>query len=244
MNKPAKIGLAVVATAGLVLAFLLLPVNRWAVDLSGWIRGAGGLGVAVYALVYVIATILFVPGSILTVAAGFAYGPIWGTLLVSPVSVVAATAAFGLGRSAARSRVAGRVTKYPRLAVIDRAIGEDGFTIVLLLRLSPIVPFNLLNYALGLTRIKLRTYVLASFVGMLPGTFLHVYLGSLITNASELASGHRPSADVWGEVLYWGGLAATIVVTVLIAHIARRALNRALAPGPSDNGPRASEVPP
>lgn len=78
----------------------------------------------------------------------------------------------------------------PKLAAIDAAIAEHGFKIVLLLRLSPVFPFNLLNYALGLTRVQVRDYVLASFIGMLPGTALYVYLGSLVTRASELI--HTP----------------------------------------------------
>jgi uncharacterized membrane protein YdjX (TVP38/TMEM64 family) len=101
-------------------------------------------------------------------------------------------------------------------------------TPVLLPRLSPIFPFNFLNYALGVTRVRLRDYVAASWLGMLPGTFLYVYLGSLVTSASELLSGDRPSAGIWSQVLYWMGLAATVVVTVLITRIARNALNRAL----------------
>ena len=118
--------------------------------------------------------------------------------------------------------------KHPRFAAIDEAIGESGFKIVFLLRLSPIFPFNLLNYALGVTRVRFRDYVIASLLGMLPGTFLYVYLGSLVTNASELLSGKRPEAGIWGQVLYWGGLAATLLVTVLITRIARKALDRAL----------------
>ncbi len=232
MSKWAGVALALVAAALLLAALLLLPVHRGLLELVGWIRGAGGLGALVYALVYVLATLLFVPGSMLTVGAGFAYGPVWGTLLVSPVSVLAATLAFVLGRSIARGWVARRAAQHPRFAAIDRAIGEDGFklafVVVLLLRLSPLFPFNLLNYALGLTRIELRTYVLASFLGMLPGTFLYVYLGSSITSVSELLSGSRPSAGVFGQLLYWVGLAATVVATALITRIARRALNRAI----------------
>jgi len=228
VTKTARYGLGVIVAAALLAGLLLLPVNHWALLLVEWIRDAGAVGVVVYTLAYILATVLLLPGSILTLGAGFAYGPVWGTVLVSPVSVVAATLAFVLGRTVARNWVSRRMEKNPRFAAINKAIGESGFKIVFLLRLSPIFPFNVLNYALGLTRVRLRDYVIASFFGMLPGTFLYVYLGSLVTSASELLSGKRPSAGPWGQVLYWGGLAATLLVTVLITRIARRALNRAL----------------
>lgn len=224
---PRYVALALVA-AGLVGLVLFLPVNHWALLLVEWIRGAGALGVGVYALTYVAATLLLLPGSILTAGAGFVYGPLVGTLLVSPVSVLAATLAFTLGRFVARTWVSRRMEKHPRFAAIDEAIGKSGFKIVFLLRLSPIFPFNLLNYALGVTRVRLGDYVIASLLGMLPATLLYVYLGSLITNASEILSGKRPAAGTWGQVLYWGGLAATLLVTVLLTRIARKALDRAL----------------
>jgi uncharacterized membrane protein YdjX (TVP38/TMEM64 family) len=116
----------------------------------------------------------------------------------------------------------------PRFAAIDEAVGESGFKIVFLLRLSPILPFNLLNFALGLTCVSLREYVLASFLGMLPGTLLYVYLGSLVTRASEIAAGHAGSAGAWQKALYAVGLVATIAATVVITRISRRALTRAL----------------
>ncbi len=228
MTKGARYAIGVIVASGLLVGLLLLPVNHWALLLVEWIRDAGAVGVLVYALAYILATLLLLPGSILTAGAGFAYGPVGGTLLVSPVSVLAATLAFVLGRTLARNWVSRRIEQHPRFAAINEAIGESGFKIVFLLRLSPIFPFNLLNYALGLARVRLRDYVVASFLGMLPGTFLYVYLGSLVTSASELLSGKRPSAGAWGQVLYWGGLVATVFVTVLITRIARRALNRAL----------------
>ena len=176
---PRYVALALVA-AGLVGLVLFFPVNHWALLLVEWIRGAGALGVGVYALTYVAATLLLLPGSILTAGAGFVYGPLVGTLLVSPVSVLAATLAFILGRFVARTWVARRMEKHPRFAAIDEAIGKSGFKIVFLLRLSPVFPFNLLNYALGVTRVRLGDYVIASLLGMLPATLLYVYLGSLI----------------------------------------------------------------
>lgn len=207
------------------MAVVLL--NHWGLELVEWIRGAGAVGVAGYALAYVVATLFLLPGSVLTLGAGFAYGPVWGTLVASPVSVAAATLAFLLGRSMARGWIARRMAGHPRFGAIDAAVGEHGFKIVFLLRLSPLLPFNVLNYALALTRVRLRDYVLASLLGMLPGTVLYVYLGSLVTSASQLLSGGQ-GAGGWGRALYWGGLLATVVATIVLTRVARAALTRAL----------------
>jgi uncharacterized membrane protein YdjX (TVP38/TMEM64 family) len=241
LTKTQKFGGLALLVLASVLAVVLLPVDRWLLALVEWIRSAGALGVASYAFAYIAATLLLLPGSVLTLGAGFAYGPLWGTLLVSPVSVAAATAAFVLGRSLLRARVSRRVAKYPRFAAIDKAVGDSGFKIVLLLRLSPVFPFNFLNYALGLTRVSLRSYVLASFIGMLPATFLFVYLGSLITNASQLTTGTE-RGGVWGQLLYWGGLAATLIATLFIARVAKKALARAVQEGNSERAERPGET--
>ena len=220
---------AIAIVVGLGAAALTLPINDWLLGLVSWIRAAGAGGVAVYAVVYVAATLLLLPGSALTASAGFAYGPLWGTLVASPVSVLAATLAFVLGRTVARGWVARRMSGAPRFAAVDEAIGQSGLKIVTLLRLSPLFPFNLLNYGLGLTRVRFRDYVIGSFLGMLPGTALYVYLGSLVTSASELLSGRSSDVGTAGQVLYWTGLVATLAVTVLVSRIAKQALDRAIA---------------
>lgn len=224
------------AAAALVLAIVLLPVGEWMRSLAAWIQGAGAIGVVVYAAAYIAATVLLLPGSLLTLAAGFAYGPLAGMLLVSPVSVTAATVAFLLGRTVARGRIAERVSRDPRFAAIDAAIEREGLKIVLLLRLSPVFPFSVLNYALGLTRVRLRDYVLGSFVGMLPGTFLYVYLGSLVTTAASLGSSTATTGTPQ-RIFYWAGLAATVLVTVFITRLARRALRQALGEPSADATP-------
>jgi len=227
MKRPFKYAWTVGVGALLLEAVLLLPASQWAEQLLEWIHEAGATGVVVYAGAYAAATLLLLPGSLLTAGAGLAYGPILGTLLVSPVSVAASTLAFLLGRTVARGWVAKRVEGDARFGAIDGAIGQHGFKIVALLRLSPVVPFNVLNYALGLTRVGLRDFVLGSFVGMLPGTFLYVYLGSLVTTVSGLGTGGG-SAGPARQGLSWAGLAATIVVTVVITRIAREAIRNAI----------------
>ena len=218
----------VLGAAALVAALVLLPVNQWLLWLIERIQGMGALGAAVFVVAYVAATVLLLPGSILTLGAGFAYGPVYGTLLVMLASNLGANAAFLLGRTVMRERITRRIAGDARFSAVDAAVGAQGFRVVLLLRLSPLFPFNLLNYALGLTRVRQRDYALGSLLGMFPGTLLFVYLGSLVTSVTQLTSGQRPDSGLWGRVLFWGGLVATVAVTVLITRLARRALDSAL----------------
>lgn len=205
----------------IVAALILLPVRAWSIELVTWIRDAGPLAVVMFAVVYVAAAVLFVPGSALTLGAGFAYGPVWGTLIVSPASIAAALVAFAIARRLGRGRIARRVQAHRRFAAIDRAVAGQGFKLTVLLRLSPIVPYTLLNYALGLTSVRFRDYAVGSAIGMLPGTVLYVYLGSLVTTARDL--GAKP-ASAWMTGLYWGGLGCAVIVVVVVTRIARRAL--------------------
>lgn len=227
MNRWISYGLGAGVAILLLEAALVLPVSQWAQQVIEWIRGAGPAGVAAFAAAYITATLLLLPGSLLTVGAGLAYGPVFGTLLVSPVSVTAATLSFLLGRTVARRWVAKRIESDARFAAIDSIIGRHGFKIVALLRLSPVIPFNILNYALALTGVRLRDYVIGSFVGMLPGTLLYVYVGSLVTSLTALAGDHG-QAGTARHILYWAGLGATVVVTLYITRMARRELDTTL----------------
>ena len=204
------------------VAVRFLPVADQARALIEKVHGAGALGVVLFVAVYLVAPVVLLPASVLTLGAGFLYGRLYGTLLASPVSVAAASIAFFLGRTLARRAVERRLKSDRRFSAIDKAVADNGFKIVFLLRLSPVIPFNLLNYALGLTQVPFRTYLLASFLGMLPGTFLYVSLGAAATSAADLGKAHGPSAALWV------GLAATAAVVVVITLIARRALQRAL----------------
>ena len=213
--------LAAIAIAGLA-ALRLLPLGEWARLLVEKVHGAGALGVVAFAAVYLISPLLLLPALVLTLGAGFLYGRLYGTLLVSPASVAVAAIAFLLGRTLLRSRVEKKIAGDKRFAAIDKAVAENGFKIVFLLRLSPVIPFNLLNYALGVTRVPFVTYLGASAAGMLPGTFLYVSLGAAATSAAQLGRQSGPPAALWV------GIAATVVVVVLITLIARRALRAAL----------------
>jgi uncharacterized membrane protein YdjX (TVP38/TMEM64 family) len=207
----------------------LAPLLHWMVDFVRWVKEMGLMGGALYALVYIAATALFFPGLPLTLGAGFVYGPVIGTLVASPASVAGACLAFLIARHLARDWVARRLKKYPQAAAIDRAIEKNGFKVVVLLRLQPVIPFNMLNYALGLTSIRLRDYALASWIGMLPATVLYVYLGSIMNDVSDLLRG-RPNSGVAGRVLLWGGLVAMVALVWWLGRIAKRALRQEMEP--------------
>ena len=166
---------------------------------------------------------LFLPGSILTLGAGLLFGVVLGSVYVSIASTVGATAAFLIGRYLARDRVARKIEGNKTFQAIDVAVAEGGWRIVGLTRLSPIFPFNMLNYAFGLTHVSLRDYFFASWIGMMPGTVMYVYLGSLAGSLAALGSGARVRTP--GEwALYTVGLLATVVVTVYVTRRARAAL--------------------
>ena len=226
MTRPRKLFIALIVVA-LVVSGFLLPIKDYPIQLAEWARGTGALGVTVFILAYIVSTILGLPGAILTLAAGFAYGPAWGLVVASPASVVGATCAFLLGRTLLHDWAVRRVGQSARIRSIDAAVAHDGFKLVLLLRLSPLFPFNVLNYALSLSRVSLPTYVAASFLGMLPGTAMYVYLGSLAPAAAELTSAGGGGKSL-RTALYAAGLIATIAVAVVGTRAARRALDPAL----------------
>ena len=215
--------IAIAAVVGLLALGRVLPLQAWGTALAEYIRGAGAAGVAVFVLVYIVSTIAMIPGSVLTLIAGFAYGPLWGLLLVSPTSVAAATAACLLGRHALRDWARRRLEGSPRLDAIVAAVEREGLKLVLLLRLSPLIPFNVLNYALGLSRIRLRDYVLGSWVGMFPATAMYVYLGSLAGTLATLGDSAAERSPL-KTTFYVAGLAATVVVVVITSRAARKAI--------------------
>jgi uncharacterized membrane protein YdjX (TVP38/TMEM64 family) len=214
---------------GLIVIAALIALGRFAggrVDeFRGWITGLGAIGPIVFVAAYAAGVVAFLPGAALTLAGGAIFGVVKGTAIVFSAAVLGSTLAFLVARYLARDFVEKRIAGSAQFAAIDRAIGQQGRKIVFLLRLSPVFPFSFGNYALGLTRVSLVDYV-AGAAGMLPGTFLYVYLGSL---AGDVASAAAGGADTGKTVLTAIGLAATVVVTVFVTRIARRALADASA---------------
>lgn len=219
------LGLMVAIAALVVLAKQLDLPNLFRTALT-WVDGLGPLGPLVFIGLYNLATVLFLPGSLLTLGGGLLFGVGYGSLYVFIAATLGATFAFLIGRYLARDWVASKIQGNTKFQAIDSAIAREGLKIVFLTRLSPVFPFNLLNYALGLTQVSLRDYVLGS-LGMLPGTILYVYIGSLAGNLATLGSG-TPSTNPQAEMLQWVirilGLLATLGVTIYITRIAKQAL--------------------
>lgn len=202
------------------------PLSAALDAVEGWIMGLGLWGPLVFGLIYVMAVVLMVPAWVLTLAAGAFFGLLVGTITVSLASTFGAALAFLVARHLARDAVARTFGRYPKFAAIDRAIGENGWKIVALLRLSPAVPFNLQNYLYGLTGIRFWPYVLTSWIAMLPGTFLYVYLGYAGRVGLEAAAGGDRSRTPAEWAMLVVGLLATIAVTLYVTRLARRAIQR------------------
>ncbi len=205
-----------VLIAVFVAASYWLPIESFVADLRQRFEGLGPFGAISFAAIYVVAALLMVPGAALTLAAGALFGLVTGTLLVSAASTLVAALAFLIAGRVARERIERMARAYPRFDAIDRAIETGGWKVVLLLRLSPIVPFGLANYLFGLTRVPFWPYVLASWVGMLPGTLLYVYLGH--AGAESLGGGEKSPLE-WA--LLGAGLVASLIAVVWIGRVAR-----------------------
>ena len=229
--KPSSI-FRIVTLAVLVVSIgaslFLLPTQEYLSWFLAWVQRIGPWGAVLLGAAYIPAALLFVPGSLLTLGAGFALGVGLGTVAVSIGSTLGASAAFLAGRTLARGFIEAKISHNPRFRAIDQAVKHEGFKIVLLTRLSPVFPFNLLNYAFGLTPVSLRDYFLASWIGMLPGTVMYVYLGSAAKNLADLAAG-KVEGGTGQQALFGVGLLATVAVTVAVTRVAKRALN-AVAP--------------
>lgn len=188
-----------------------------------WVNGLGALGGVVFIAIYIIATLAFLPAAILTLGAGVIFGVIWGSLYVFIGATLGAVAAFLVGRYLARGWVKQKISSYKKFANIDQAVSKEGLKIVFLIRLSPLFPFNLLNYALGVTSVSLKDYFLAS-VGMIPGTIMYVYLGHLAGDLALIGNKSQPDNMILHWVIQIIGLIATIAVTVYVTKIAKKAL--------------------
>ncbi|WP_051158580.1 TVP38/TMEM64 family protein [Nodosilinea nodulosa] len=209
---------------------LIASLQQQLVQALAWIDGLGAIAPLAFILLYIVITVAFVPASVVTLGAGVVFGVIKGSMLVFVGAMLGATAAFLVGRYVARDWVASKIAHSPRFQAVDDAIAKDGRKIIFLLRLSPVFPFNLLNYSLGLSQISLKDYVIGS-VGMLPGTIMYVYLGSLVGNLATLGAGdgsQTPEAAMVQWIIRVVGLIATVAVTLYVTRIARRALSAAL----------------
>ncbi|MBN1237668.1 MAG: TVP38/TMEM64 family protein [Gammaproteobacteria bacterium] len=223
--KPLTLALVLL---GLLIVIAISPVGEWLALGVGWVEQHPRLSWLAFIATYIVAAVLVVPGSVLTLGAGFVFGLPLGVLLVSIGSVLGAAAAFLVGRFFARDWVAERVARLPRFRALDSATRHEGFVIVFLARLSPLFPFNLLNYGLGLTGVRFRDYFFATWLGMLPATILYVYVGTLAKDLTDLTNGGIEQGPL-GTALWIAGFAATVLLTVLITRKANRTLAAHLA---------------
>lgn len=223
-----KIAVGVTVLAGLVI--LGRQAGAYLPQFAQWVNGLGVWGPLVFVVGYVVAAVAFVPGSLLTLAAGAIWGIFPGVPYVFVAAVLGASAAFLVARYVARTAIERRLAGNARFTAIDRAVGAQGRRLVFLLRLSPVFPFNVLNYALGLTSVRFVDFVAAS-VGMLPGTFLYVYYGKLAGDLAALAGGAGVEKGTGYYLILIVGLVATVVVTTLVTRTARTALREATGEG-------------
>src|SRR5256886_4953037 len=216
---------AIVIALFLVMRFL--PVREWLRSFNDWVGQMGIAGIFIFIGAYAVATVLIAPGSILTIGAGFAFGLWKGFLAVSAGATLGASLAFLVARFIARDKVEAIARQNEKFRRIDSAIGKEGAKLIFLLRLSPVIPFNVSNYFYGLTGVKFWPYVLASWIGMMPGTFLYVYIGAAGKAAVSAAAGGAAVKHGWQ---YWAffsvGFAATIIVPIWVTKIARDALKK------------------
>ncbi len=232
MNNAKKSALGRLATLAVIivalfLAMKFLPVQQWLRSFNDWVGHMGVVGIFIFVGVYVAATVLLAPGAILTIGSGLAFGLWKGFLAVSAGSTIGAALAFLVARFIARAKVEAIAKQNEKFQNIDKAIGKEGANLIFLLRLSPVIPFNLSNYFYGLTAVRFWPYVFASWIGMMPGTLLYVYIGTAGKAAVAAAAGGQMVKYGWQ---YWTfmsvGLAATVIVTIWVSRIARDALRK------------------
>jgi len=207
----------------LSVALSFLPIGEWVKSFTAWIQDLGVAGAFIFIGVYALAALLFLPGAIFTIAAGLVYGIVAGTAVAITGATLGAGLAFLAGRYLFRDRIKKVAGKNKKFGAIDEAIGQQGWKIVGLLRLSPLIPFNVSNYFYGVTAIGFWPYLLASFVGMLPGTLLYAYLGAI--GQAGLSGGSKSYSPLQWTFLGIG-LLATIAVTIFVSRVAKNALKK------------------
>jgi uncharacterized membrane protein YdjX (TVP38/TMEM64 family) len=242
IKSPISLRQLSISTSLMVLGFLLSAMPAWA-DGSAislgfnpqillknaleWVESLGAIGAIAFMGIYIVATVAFLPGSILTLGAGVVFGVGLGAVYVFISATIGATAAFLVGRYVARDWVTSKIAGNDQFSAIDRAVGQAGLKIVLLTRLSPVFPFNLLNYAFGLTGVSIKDYIIGS-LGMIPGTLMYVYIGSLAGNLALIGTAAQPTNPALQWTIRIVGFIATIAVTVYVTRIAKQALATAV----------------
>jgi pyruvate/2-oxoglutarate dehydrogenase complex dihydrolipoamide dehydrogenase (E3) component/uncharacterized membrane protein YdjX (TVP38/TMEM64 family) len=223
--KPGKALLLVTALIAISIGATFLPLRAWFEHLASYVQSLGAIGPAVVVLFYIFCTVLLLPGIAITIASGSLFGLSTGLIVVVLGANLGALCSFLLARGLLRQKVLGWAAANPKFRSLDQAIGKQGFKMVLLTRLSPVFPFVWLNYLLGVTAVRTPAYVVANLLGMLPATFLFVYIGAAARDA--LAGQSDASTEFYRQIVKYLGLLATVAVVVVVTRMARRALREA-----------------
>lgn len=218
LTERKKLVAALIVVAALVVVGSQLPLQQLAEDFLAWVSGLGSWGPAIFGLVYALAVIVLLPTWPLSIGAGILFGAGPGLGFALLAAAAGGVVSFGLGRTVMGATARRWIDGHPRLRAVDREIQRRGWIAALLLRLSPLTPWNILNYVLGVTRLSLRGY-LASLPAMAPVLSLYVILGASMGRIA--APGERGTSPV-ERVLLGIGLVSTVVVTVWLARVARR----------------------
>jgi uncharacterized membrane protein YdjX (TVP38/TMEM64 family) len=197
---------------------------------AAWVDSLGPLGPVAFIAGYSIAPVILAPAFLLTIAAGAIFGFAAGVLYVMIGATIGSTLAFLAGRYVARGFVEKLLARDPRLVAIDRAVERQGFRLVFLLRMSPALPYTLVNYALGLSRVRLVDYVVAS-IGMLPLVAAYVYSGQVVGDLTAVAGGVSAPRGPTFHAMTGLGIVATIVMSVVATRLARRAIAQSVESG-------------
>lgn len=211
------LGAALIAAMLALAVYHLAPAADWVGLLEEWVEHSGIFGVVVFAAIFIVATLLLLPAAVFNIAAGALFGLAWGVGIVMASSMTAALLAFLIARYLLRERITRHYTRSGTPAAVDQALRSGGWKAVALLRLSPLVPFAAKNYLFGVSRVRLRDYLIGTFIGKLPGTLILTALGTTGRAAMDLKGPAR-----WG--LLAGGIAATLIVSWLIGRSAKRRL--------------------
>jgi uncharacterized membrane protein YdjX (TVP38/TMEM64 family) len=221
------IGAATAAAALLWALYAWGPTAATLEGLADQLRGQGVAGGVAFVVAYGLAAAAMFPATPFPLTAGFLWGPYWGFLVAWTGEVIGALLSFALGRTLFRHRAERLSETYPLIGALGDAVDEGGMQLLLLLRLSPVLPFGVLNYSLGVTPVRPLQFAISTIVGVIPASILLAYAGASLTRLADAISGDAPLG--WGETLLtWGGLAATTIVVITISRATRRALDRRL----------------
>jgi uncharacterized membrane protein YdjX (TVP38/TMEM64 family) len=223
VSRAAKITILVVFVAIVAAAIVWFPVSDWIRDAVTWVRGTGALGVIVFSILFIVLGLTMLPTTEMYLAAGMLYGMVWGGLLMNSLGVVVELCTLLIVHTSLRKHIEPAIERRPKLQALDRAIRNRSLSILFLLRLSPLIPFGVLNYALAMTKVPLWKRLVTNFFGMLPCTLMIAYVGSLLSSVTQLSDAEPPS--LWKHIAIWTGLATTVAATLLAARATKHALH-------------------